>query len=276
MSEFLPQLIEFATQLDLQKLIVTQTTLSLLAAIRNVPAYNIPLLFFGLYAYQHHDSVEPLQQFAGFTAFSMLADITWLLLSEFIGFGEIITIILLIFKPLTIISALQLLKFRGDPFSSLGGGMDWSLGQRGQGGSSLAYQSLADGMEDERDAQEINIPRHSHGGGRNRQSQQSGSFVTNSTTTNSTSSRTNSLKSGRAGSTNGGVLQHTHQNNNNNYEGYQVGGVHAGDKDDRRDKVGHANLSDEDAEVEEGDVSSGHHGSPKTGESTPRAGYQPF
>lgn len=153
--------------------------------------------------------------------------------------------------------------------------VDWSLGQRGQGGNGLAYQSLADGMEDERDAQEINIPRHSHGGGRNRQSQQSGSFVTNSTTTNSTSSRANSLKSGRAGSTNGGVLQHPHQNINN-YEGYQVGGVHAGGKDDRRDKVGQANLSDEDAEVDEGDVNSGHHGSPKTGESTPRAGYQAF
>ncbi|KAF9311633.1 hypothetical protein BG003_007181 [Podila horticola] len=271
MSDFLPQLIEFATQLDLQRLIVTQTTLSLLAAIRNVPVYNIPLLLFGLYAYQHHDSVEPLQQFAGFTAFSMLADITWLLLSEHIGFGEIITIILLIFKPLTIISALQLLKFRGDPFTTLGGGMDWSLGQRGQGGGGLAYQSLADGMEDERDAQEINIPR----GGRNRQSQQSGSFVT--TTTNS-SSRSNSLKSGRAGSTKGGVLQHSHpnSNNNNNYEGYQVGSGHAGGKDDHRDKVGQANLSDEDAEVDEGDVSSGHPGSPKTGESTTRAGYQPF
>ncbi|KAG0363889.1 hypothetical protein BG005_003709 [Podila minutissima] len=271
MSDFLPQLIEFATQLDLQRLIVTQTTLSLLAAIRNVPVYNIPLLLFGLYAYQHHDSVEPLQQFAGFTAFSMLADITWLLLSEYIGFGEIITIILLIFKPLTIISALQLLKFRGDPFSSLGGGMDWSLGQRGQGGGGLAYQSLADGMEDERDAQEINIPRHS---GRNRQSQQSGSFVT--TTTTNSSSRSNSLKSGRAGSTNGGVFQHSHPNTNT-YEGYQVEGHTAGGgKDDRRDKVGQANLSDEDAEVDEGDVSSGHHGSPKKGESTTRAGYQSF
>ncbi|KAG0024005.1 hypothetical protein BGZ82_010600 [Podila clonocystis] len=248
MSDFLPQLIEFATQLDLQRLIVTQTTLSLLAAIRNVPVYNIPLLLFGLYAYQHHDSVEPLQQFAGFTAFSMLADITWLLLSEFIGFGEIITIILLIFKV-----------------------MDWSLGQRGQGGGGLAYQSLADGMEDERDAQEINIPRHS---GRNRQSQQSGSFVT--TTTTNSSSRSNSLKSGRAGSTKGGVFQNSHPNNNN-YEGYQVGGHAAGGgKDDRRDKVGQANLSDEDAEVDEGDVSSGHQGSPKTGESTTRAGYQPF
>ncbi|KAF9407347.1 hypothetical protein BGZ94_002743 [Podila epigama] len=264
MAEFLPQLIEFATQLDLQRVIVTQTTLCILGAIRNVPAYNIPLLFFGLYAYQHHDSVEPLQQFAGFTALSMLADITWLLLIEGIGFGEIITIILLVSKPLTLISSLQLLKFRGDPFSSLGGGMDWSLGQHGNNASrmrhDLAYQSLADDVDD--DAQEINIPRHSC----SRLSQQSGSFMTTSTTN---SSRSNSLRSGRTSSTHGGIGQLTQQHAQQ---------PHASHADDHSDKVGQAGNSvpDDDADLHETGRSSGHQDSRATGESGTRTGYQPF
>ncbi|KAF9916139.1 hypothetical protein BX616_004521 [Lobosporangium transversale] len=209
MADILPQLIDFATQLDLQRLIVAQTIVCLLAAIRSVPVYNLPLLFFGLYAYEHHESAEPLQQFAGFTAFSILLDIVWCLLSPGIGFGEGLTIVVLLFKPFTIISALQLLKYRGDPFSILGGG-GWSSRGHGLGNGGFgAYQSLGDPLDDERDAEEISIPRHhsgnshnSHSGsshlfqhhqGRHRYSQQSSSFMTSS-------SRSASVKSSKTGS----------------------------------------------------------------------------
>ncbi|KAF9933307.1 hypothetical protein FBU30_005891 [Linnemannia zychae] len=193
MADIVPQLIDFASQLDLQRVIVLQTTICLFAAIRSVPVYNIPLLFFGLYSYQHHDSVDPLQQFAGFTAFSILLDIVWCILSPGIGFGEALTIAVLLLKPISIISALQLLKYRGDPFSNLGEGFNWTS-QRSHGyGNGLAYQSLAEGMEDVRDAEEISIPRHHHSHGKHRGSHQSGSFMTNS-------SRSGSVKSNRTGS----------------------------------------------------------------------------
>ncbi|KAI1320604.1 hypothetical protein EDD11_000126 [Mortierella claussenii] len=276
MADFLPQLIEFATQLDLQRLIVAQTTICLFAAIRSVPVYNLPLLFFGLYAYQHHDSAEPLQQFAGFTAFTILLDIVWCLLSPGIGFGEGLTIAVLLFKPITIISALQLLKYRGDPFSSLGGGTGWS--SRGNGGFS-GYQSLGDAMDDERDAEEISIPRHHSGNshnssqlhyqhqhhpnqhGRNRLSQQSSSFMT-------TSSRSASVKSSRTGSGHN-VEPATNTTSNSSYSNsnaavaaaaaaatghHSHGGnvatnVAAVGKDDRRDKVGQNISEDEDEDT---------------------------
>ncbi|KAG0378438.1 hypothetical protein BGX24_003839 [Mortierella sp. AD032] len=287
MADILSQLIDFASQLDLQRVIVLQTTICLFAAIRTVPVYNIPLLLFGLYAYEHHDSVGPLQQFAGFTAFSILLDIVWCLLSPGIGFGEALTIAALLLKPVSIISALQLLKYRGDPFSNLGEGLNWS-GQRSHGyGNGSAYQTLAEGMEDERDAEEISIPRHHHQHGRHRGSHQSSSFMTNS-------SRSGSVKSNRTGSAHNVELGY----HGNGYEssasgggggGANVGGAlasgapaivpsagagpggnGAGAKDERRNKVGQ-NISED----EEEDMSS-HDGTPSSGPGNARAGYQPF
>ncbi|KAF9913366.1 hypothetical protein EC991_000128 [Linnemannia zychae] len=283
MANILPQLIDFASQLDLQRVIVLQTTICLFAAIRSVPAYNIPLLFFGLYAYEHHDSVDPLQQFAGFTAFSILLDIVWCLLSPGIGFGEGLTIAALLLKPVSIISALQLLKYRGDPFSNLGEGLNWS-GQRSHGyGNGSAYQTLAEGMEDERDAEEISIPRHHHQHGRHRGSHQSSSFMTNS-------SRSGSVKSNRTGSGHNVELGY----HGNGYESSASGGgggsgnvgtnLASGTpgntsgggngiavKDERKNKVGQNVSEDEDE-----DVSSSHDGTPSSGPSNVRAGYQPF
>ncbi|KAG0353643.1 hypothetical protein BC939DRAFT_440069 [Gamsiella multidivaricata] len=290
MADILPQLIEFATQLDLQRLIVAQTTICLFAAVRSVPVYNLPLLFFGLYAYQHHDSAEPLQQFAGFTAFSILLDIVWCLLSPGIGFGEGLTIAALLIKPMTIISALQLLKYRGDPFSSLGGG-NWS-GRTGYDGGIGGYQSLGDAMDYERDAEEISISRHhnnsSHQHGRHRNSPHSGSFVTSS-------SRSTSVKSSKAGSGHNVEL------------GGNTGGVHHGSthgsfvsagmtslssggagtgaaivasaaaaaaagapKDDRRDKVGQNISEDEDEDTSSREIPA------SGGTENARAGYQAF
>ncbi|KAF9583820.1 hypothetical protein BGW38_008409 [Lunasporangiospora selenospora] len=145
-------------------------------------------------------------------------------------------------------------------------------------------------MEDERDAQEVHIPRHH---GRMRHSQQSGSFMTNS-------SRSTSLKSSsRAGSGHNVELGSSVNSNGINIPSAGVGqyGVsghtgptspisthsaaahlpapapapapglppppaHTPNKDDRRDRVGQNVSEDED------DLSS-HEGSAK-------AGHQPF
>ncbi|GJJ70016.1 hypothetical protein EMPS_02365 [Entomortierella parvispora] len=285
MADFLPQLIEFATQLDLQRLIVFQTILSLFGGIRTVPSYNIPLLFFGLYAYQHHDSSEPLQQFAGFTAFSILLDIVWCLLSPGIGFGEGLTIAVLLIKPMTIISSLQLLKYRGDPFSSLGGGGSWQ-GHRGNGlGGISGYQTLGDAMDDERDAEEINIPRHSHNRGRRQHSQQSSSFMTNNSirSTSSKSSRATSGHNVELGGAHNENLGHAQGNSHGHTHGPGPGPSHGqapagvasfsiagASKDDRKDKVGQ-NISDEEADepAHQGEAT-------KAGAEASRSGYQSF
>ncbi|KAG0003025.1 hypothetical protein BGZ65_002124 [Modicella reniformis] len=214
MTDYLPQFIEFATQLDLQKLIVIQT-------------------------------------------------------------------------PVTIISAFQLLKYRGEPFSSFGGGMDWpGRSVYGAGSGIGGYQSLGDPIDDERDAEEVNIPRHHslHRFGRNRSSQQSDSFVTSS-------SRSTSVKSSGTGSgynvemgtnnSNSGAgghqMQHQHQHQHQQHHGgspASAGGTavslgSATAKDDRRDRVGQ-NVSDDESE----DTSSREApGNPAT---ESRAGYQAF
>ncbi|KAF9357913.1 hypothetical protein BGX26_002851 [Mortierella sp. AD094] len=257
MSDILSQLIEFATQVDLQRLIVTQT---------------------------HHDSAEPLQLFAGFTAFSILLDVIWCLLSPGIGFGEGLTIAVLLLKPMTIISAFQLLKFRGDPFSSLGGGMNWTGRSHGyEGGGLGGYQTLGDALDYERDAEEISIPRHHTGHGQmhglNRNSQQSGSFLT-------TSSRSTSVKSSRTGSghnvelgtntgANSGGGHHGNDHNHGSPASAAIASVGGGTtggtaKDDRRDRVGQNTSEDEDEDASSRDTSA-HGGSDNT-----RAGYQAF
>ncbi|KAF9957318.1 hypothetical protein BGZ70_009546 [Mortierella alpina] len=286
MADILPQLIDFATQLDLQRLIVIQTTLCLFAALRSVPVYNLPLLFFGLYAYQHHDSIEPLQQFAGFTAFSILLDIVWFLLTPSFGFGEGLTIAVLLFKPMSIISALQLLKYRGDPFSPLGAGMSWTgLRSQGYDGTGDRYHALADDMDDLRDAEEISIPRHhSQQQGRNRTSQHSSSFATTN------SSRSTSVKSSRTGSghhvdlgihsgsnVSASAIAPSSPRGNGHGSPGSVGV--ASFKDDHKDKVGHAFSEDEDESPDTAApaaaTATGHEG-PVSNTDHARAGYQPF
>ncbi|KAG0296109.1 hypothetical protein BGZ98_001105 [Dissophora globulifera] len=192
-------------------------------------------------------------------------------------------------SPLTIISALQLLKYRGDPFSTLGGGMNWTGRAHGyEGGNIGGYQSLGDAMDDERDAEEISIPRHhSHSSrqhGRHRNSQQSSSFMT-------TSSRSTSVKSSRTGSghnvemgpntnTHSGV-HHGNGHGSPSPVGYTSmisGGVDgattAAAKDDRRDKVGQ-NISEEDDEDEDEDGSNRETPAHANSENV-RTGYQAF
>lgn len=218
-------------------------------------------------------------------------------------------------QPLTIISALQLLKYRGDPFSSFGAGSKWMtqclvfqapIASRyytrgvwfycstvyqptysqlhlsiadwhgratyGGGGGIGGYQSLGDNMDDERDAEEISIPRHhSQSGqrfGRNRNSQHSGSFTT--------SSRSTSVKSSRTGS---GHNVEMGTNSNTGHQGNPHGspasagtaslGGGAASKDDRRDRVGQ-NVSDD-----EEDTGSRETPANSTTENS-RAGYQSF
>ncbi|KAF9431661.1 hypothetical protein BGZ76_011862 [Entomortierella beljakovae] len=156
---------------------------------------------------------------------------------------------------MTVISALQLLKQRdhGDPFASFGGGLNWTGRSHGYEGGLGAYQTIGD-ADYERDAEEISIPRHFTGQGqmhgRNRNSQQSGSFMT-------TSSRSGSVKSSRTGSgynvelgtnsTGGGYHGSSHNYGSPATTGaVSVGGSNA-TRDDRRDKVGQ-NISEDEAD----------------------------
>ena len=156
--------------------------------------------------------------------------------------------------------------------------MNWS-GQRSHGyGNGLAYQTLA---EDERDAEEISIPRHHHyQHGRHRGSHQSSSFMTNS-------SRSGSVKSNRTGSGHNVELGH----HGNGYDSSASGGGNSGHgvgptpvsgtpgnggvaavsaKEEHKNKVGQ-NVSED----EEEDVSS-HDGTPSSGPGNAQAGYQSF
>ncbi|KAF9974402.1 hypothetical protein BGZ73_002200 [Actinomortierella ambigua] len=156
LSNALPAFIEYGTQLDLEFFLVIQVVLGMFGALREVPVYNLPLFLFGLYAYQNRDSIDPLKQFSMFTALSIILDITWLLLNE-LSLGYVLTIVSLILKPLTLVSVFHLLKLRREPF-----GTNWSsLGPYGGDGYGR-YQSLGDPLldVDERDAQEVHIPRH--------------------------------------------------------------------------------------------------------------------
>ncbi|KAG0237603.1 hypothetical protein BGW42_000430 [Actinomortierella wolfii] len=121
LSNALPAFIEYGTQLDLEFFLCVQVVLGMFGALRDVPVYNLPLFLYGLYAYQNRDSVDPLKQ------------------------------------PLTLVSGFHLLKLRREPF-----GTNWSsLGPYG-GDNYGRYQSLGDPLldVDERDAQEVHIPRH--------------------------------------------------------------------------------------------------------------------
>ncbi|KAG0022347.1 hypothetical protein BGZ80_000488 [Entomortierella chlamydospora] len=189
-----------------------------------------------------------------------------------------LTIAVLLLKPMTIISALQLLKFRGDPFSSFGGGMNWTGRSHGyEGGGLGGYQTLGDALDYDRDAEEISIPRHhSQMHGIHRNSQQSGSFFT-------TSSRSTSVKSSRTGSGHNVELgpntsvssPGAHHGNDHNFGSpasaviASVGGGGAA-KDDRRDRVGQNTSEDEDEDASSRDTSA------QGGPDNTRAGYQAF
>ncbi|KAF9207022.1 hypothetical protein BGZ49_001358 [Haplosporangium sp. Z 27] len=161
--------------------------------------------------------------------------------------------------------------------------LNWTGRSHGyEGGGLSGYQSLGDALDYERDAEEISIPRHnsghSHMHGLNRNSQQSGSFMT------STSSRSNSVKSSRTGSghhvepgTNTNVSGGAHHGNSHSFGSpasvgiTSVGGTASSTaKDDRRDKVGQNISEDEDEDTSSRDTS-GQAGSENT-----RAGYQAF
>jgi len=162
-------------------------------------------------------------------------------------------------------------------------------GHRGnEFGGASGYQTLGDAIDDERDAEEVNIPRHSQSHGRHHHSQQSGSFMTNNSirSASSKSSRAGSGHNVELGGGNPENLGHTQGNGHGHTHGpghgpghgqvpagvasFAIGGASKDSKDDRKDKVGqNASDDEEDEPTHQGEAAG-------AGTESNRSGYHPF
>ncbi|KAI7851900.1 hypothetical protein BDC45DRAFT_571487 [Circinella umbellata] len=139
----------FAQQTNLATLIGLHLGLSLFGSIATCPIYNLPIYFFGIWAYNYHDSNAPLKTFTGVLALSIILDVLWFILhgggrheeSGFV-FCMVMNIISLIGKPITVFAAINTIQSRGDSFQ-VGG---WS---EAPGAFPGAYQTVRDGNNDE-------------------------------------------------------------------------------------------------------------------------------
>ncbi|KAI7897972.1 uncharacterized protein BX663DRAFT_526636 [Cokeromyces recurvatus] len=133
-------------QANLASLLGLHLGLSLLGAVANNPTYNIPIFFFGIWAYNYRDSNSPLKTFTGVLAFSIFLDIIWFYLhggnpqaESGFGFAKFFNVINLFVKPLTVYSGFINLKERGDSLNV--GSWSDAPGAFPSGG----YQNVRDG-----------------------------------------------------------------------------------------------------------------------------------
>ncbi|KAI9356650.1 hypothetical protein BD770DRAFT_322788 [Pilaira anomala] len=133
-------------QANLASLLGLHLGLSLLGAVASNPSYNIPIFFFGIWAYNNRESNSPIKTFTGVLAFSILLDLIWLYLhgsnpqgESGFGFAKFFNIISLIIKPISVYSGVNNLKERGDSISA--GNWSDAPGAFPSG----AYQNVRDG-----------------------------------------------------------------------------------------------------------------------------------
>ncbi|KAG2227444.1 hypothetical protein INT45_007469 [Circinella minor] len=139
----------FAQQTNLATLLGLHLGLSLFGSIATCPIYNLPIYFFGIWAYNYHDSNAPIKTFTGVLALSIILDVLWFILhgggpheeSGFV-FCMVMNIISLIGKPITVFAGINTIQSRGDSFQ-VGG---WS---EAPGAFPGAYQTVRDGNNDE-------------------------------------------------------------------------------------------------------------------------------
>ncbi|KAI8987257.1 hypothetical protein BDF20DRAFT_904459 [Mycotypha africana] len=133
-------------QANLASLLGLHLGLSLLGALASNPTYNIPIFFFGIWAYNYRESTSPLKTLTAVLAVSIFLDLIWLYLhggnpqeESGFGFAKFFTVISLFIKPLTVYSGINNLKERGDSM----GMQSWSEapGAFPSGG----YQNVRDG-----------------------------------------------------------------------------------------------------------------------------------
>ncbi|CEP11306.1 hypothetical protein [Parasitella parasitica] len=129
-------------QANLASLLGLHLGLSLFGAVASNPSYNIPIFFFGIWAYNYRESNSPLKT----VGFSILLDLIWFYLhggnsqgESGFGFAKFFNIISLFIKPLSVYSGINNLKERGDALNT--GNWSDAPGAFPSGG----YQNVRDG-----------------------------------------------------------------------------------------------------------------------------------
>ncbi|KAI8139818.1 hypothetical protein BJV82DRAFT_236932 [Fennellomyces sp. T-0311] len=134
-----------AQQTNLATLLGLHLGLSLFGSLSTCPVYNLPIYFFGIWAYNYHDSNAPIKTFTGVLALSIILDVVWFILH---GGGEhengfvfcmVMNIISLIGKPITVFAGINTIQSRGDSFQ---------VGDA-PGAFPGAYQTVRDGNNDD-------------------------------------------------------------------------------------------------------------------------------
>ncbi|KAL1927412.1 hypothetical protein VTP01DRAFT_4041 [Rhizomucor pusillus] len=113
------------------------------------PVYNLPIYFFGIWAYNYHESNAPIKTFTGVLALSIVLDVVWFSLHGHNPYNEsgftfsmIMNIISLIGKPITVFAGINTIQSRGDTLH-VGG---WS---EAPGAFPGAYQTVRDGNNED-------------------------------------------------------------------------------------------------------------------------------
>ncbi|KAI9244506.1 hypothetical protein BY458DRAFT_529622 [Sporodiniella umbellata] len=132
---------------SLASLIAVHLFLSLLSSVTINPSYNVPIFFFGIWAYNYRESTSPLKTFTGALGLSVVLDVVWLIarpaLQESLsGFVTFMSIISLILKPVTLFAATRQLQERGDVLSA----GNWT---EAPGAFPGGYQNVRDGNAEE-------------------------------------------------------------------------------------------------------------------------------
>ncbi|CAO3648940.1 unnamed protein product [Cunninghamella blakesleeana] len=141
---------QITQQTSLASLLAVHLGLSLFGGLATNPTYNIPIFFFGVYAFNNCDSTSPIKLFTKVLSLSIVLDIFWFILhgsnpqnESGFGFAMIMNIISLIGKPITVFSAINTIQTRGDTFST----GNWADAP-GAFPSTGAYQPVRDGDND--------------------------------------------------------------------------------------------------------------------------------
>ncbi|KAG1048200.1 hypothetical protein G6F46_011769 [Rhizopus delemar] len=133
-------------QSNLASLLGLHLSLSLFGSIATNPTYNLPIFFFGTWAYNYRDSNSPLKTFTLILGLSVLLDLIWFYLHSGNPQGEsgykfaiFFNTVSFIFKPISIYASMANLQERGDSISA--GNWTEAPGAFPAGG----YQNVRDG-----------------------------------------------------------------------------------------------------------------------------------
>ncbi|KAI8065446.1 hypothetical protein BC940DRAFT_304114 [Gongronella butleri] len=146
-STTMDSLQSFTQQTNLASLLGIHLGLSLFGALATNPTYNIPIFFFGIWAYNYHESNSPIKTFTYVLSLSVFLDVLWFILhsghdESGFTFALVMNILSLVAKPITILTAITAIQNRGDSLNAVGGWSD------APGSFPGAYQTVRDGDND--------------------------------------------------------------------------------------------------------------------------------